>query len=121
MAEFPIVPNKTAMLFFDTLNVYLHPARTEAQAAINESGVIERLARLNRACRAAGVTIFYSQADHRPDGRDFAPLVVDRGHQGQPGEPPRLTAQAGAVSGTAGVEVIPELAPEASDYVIKKH
>ena len=29
MSEFPIVPSKTAMLFFDTLNVYYHPDNTE--------------------------------------------------------------------------------------------
>jgi len=121
MPEFPIVPAATAMLFFDTLNVYLHPANPEAQARIDASGVIGRLAKLNAACRQAGVTVFYSQADHRADGRDFAPLVVDRGHGGRPGEPPRLSSPPSAAAGSPTVEVIPELTPQPGDYIIKKH
>jgi nicotinamidase-related amidase len=122
MADFPIVPAKTAMLFFDTLNTYLHPNDPERQAAIDASGVIARMAKINQACRKSGIAIFYGQADHRPDGRDFAPQVVDLGHAGRPGEPPRLTSgPPSAVSGSADAEVIPELAPQPGDYVVKKH
>ena len=32
MAEFPIIPGKTAMLYFDTLNAYLHPDDPARQA-----------------------------------------------------------------------------------------
>ena len=39
--------------------------------------------------------IFYGQADHRMDGKDFAPLIVDRGHDGKIGEPPRKTTSPG--------------------------
>jgi nicotinamidase-related amidase len=77
---------------------------------------------MNQACRAAGITIVYGQADHRLDGRDFASQIVDQGHQGKPGEPPRRTNSPGVVlGGHRGMEVIPELAPQAADYVIKKH
>ncbi len=41
--DFPIVPSKTAMLFFDTLSSSLHPEDPAAQAAVNESGYIPRL------------------------------------------------------------------------------
>src|SRR5947208_7762354 len=122
MDEFPIVPAKTAMLFFDTLNTYLHPEDPERQAAVNRSGVINRMAKMNRACRDAGITIVYGQADHRLDGKDFAPQIVDLGHQGKPGEPPRRTSSPGVVlGGSKGMEVIPELAPQTAGYVIKKH
>jgi len=121
MADFPIVPSKTAMLFFDTLNTYLHPDDPQRQAAIQASGVIGRMAKMNRACREAGIAVFYGQADHRQDGKDFAPLIVDLGHGGLPGEPPRRTTAAGVAANTKGVEVIPELAPQPGDYVIKKH
>ena len=84
MADFPIVPSKTAMLFFDCLNIYLHPEDPERQAAINESGIITTLQKINTACRAAGISVFYAQADHRPDHRDFAPHVADIGYTGQP-------------------------------------
>src|SRR5207244_5503526 len=79
--NFPIVPSKTAMLFFDTLNVYLHPKDEATRAAVEASGVVAAMQRINQACRSAGGAIFYAQADHRPDLRDFSPHIVDRGHQ----------------------------------------
>lgn len=121
MAEFPIVPGKTAMLFFDTLNIYLHPADAERQATIDASGVIPRMMKINRACRSAGIAVFYGQADHRPDGRDFAPQVVGLGYDGARGEAPRISRRPGAAAGTSEAAIIAELAPEAGDYVIKKH
>ena len=89
MAAFPIVPAKTGMLFFDALNIYLHPENPEQRAAIEKSGVISRMQRMNQACRQGGIAVFYGQADHRPDYRDFWPHVVD----GLPdtGEGPRKT------------------------------
>ena len=121
MPQFPIVPAKTAMLFFDTLNLYLHPEDAKAQEAIDKSGVIPRMQRINEACRRAGIAVFYAQADHRPDYKDFAPHVVDLGYDGKPGQEPRLTTPPPvSVSGGAR-EVIPELAPQPGDYVIKKH
>ncbi|MBM2810883.1 MAG: hypothetical protein HW416_1642 [Chloroflexi bacterium] len=122
VAEFPIVPGKTAMLFFDTLNVYLHPEDPRVRAEIDATGVIGRMAKMDKACREAGIAVFYGQADHRSDGRDFASLVVDRGHGGRPGQPPiRTSFGHGVVAGTTGADVIPEIAPQAGDYVVKKH
>src|SRR5215207_7896682 len=119
MPDFPLVPAKTAMLFFDTLNVYLHPEDKAAQAAIDASGIIPRMQRLMEACRAAGVTVCYGQADHRPDGRDFAPLIVDAGHDNSSG--PRKTTGTAAHANEWNIQIIDELAPRPEDYVIKKH
>ena len=92
MNDVPIVPAKTALLFFDTLNAYLHPEDPTAREAIDRLGVVPKMQRMNEAARAAGIAVFYAQADHRPDGRDFAPLIVDLDHRGKPGDPrPRLT------------------------------
>jgi nicotinamidase-related amidase len=121
MPQFPIVPSKTAMLFFDTLNVYLHPDDPSRQAAIDAESVIPRLVKMNRVCREAGIAIFYGQADHRGDGRDFAPQIVGLGYDGLPGGEPRVTVRPAAAAGTPGVEIIAELAPQPGDYVIKKH
>jgi nicotinamidase-related amidase len=119
MAEFPIVPNKTAMLFFDTLNRYLHPADPGRQEAINKSGVIQRMSKVNDACRSAGIAVFYGQGAHRPDGRDWGKIVIDRGMAGELG--PRYAPPSVGHAGTPAVEVIPELAPQPGDYVIPKH
>ena len=40
MAEFPIIPSKTGMIFFDILNIYLHPEDPEQAAAVEASGVV---------------------------------------------------------------------------------
>jgi nicotinamidase-related amidase len=119
MADFPLVPAKTGMLFFDTLNVYLHPKEPERQAAA--SGVIQTLVKMNQACRKAGVAIFYGQADHREDARDFAPQIIEREIRGHIPGSPFLTTRPAAVSGSWEADVIPELAPQPGDYVIKKH
>lgn len=121
MAEFPIVPSKTALLFFDCLNIYLHPQDAEARAAAEASGMIPALQRINAGSRAAGIPVFYAQADHRPDYRDFAPHVVAEGYDGKPGDPPKQTKPPGVVGGSWGAEVIEEIAPQPGDYVIKKH
>jgi nicotinamidase-related amidase len=129
MPEFPIIPTKTGMIFFDTLNRYLHPADPIRQKAINESGVIQRMAKMKQACDRVGIPSFYPAADHRPDGKDGARQVVDRGMGGQAPngvKGPFLTVPFSAattdlVSGTPGVEIIPELKPQPEDYVIKKH
>ena len=120
MPEFPIIPQETAMLFFDTLNVYLHPTDAKVKAAVEASGVVPAMVRIHEACRKAGISVFYGQADHRPDRRDSFARIVDQGHGGRPGEPPHMTGSSGITSGSWGAEVIPELAPQPDDYVIKK-
>jgi nicotinamidase-related amidase len=120
MAEFPIVASRTAMLFFDTLNVYLHPEKPEAKAAVESSGIVGRMQQLLEASRAAGVTIFYAQADHRPDRRDFASLIVDRSNQ-DPAGGTQKTVGTASHSGEWKAEIIDELAPRTEDYIVKKH
>ena len=121
MADFPIMPSKTALLFFDCLNIYLHPDDPEQRASVEASGMIPALQRINAASRAAGISVFYAQADHRPDHKDFAPHIADLGYTGKPGEPPRRTTPPPVVGDSKGAEVIDEIAPRAGDYVIKKH
>ncbi len=121
MPEFPIIPSKTAMLFFDTLNVYYHPDGPDKPLSGEAAAVVPQLVRLNEACRKAGIAIFYGQADHRPDRRDFASTIVDLGYDGNPGEEPRRSSPPKVAGGTLDAEVIPEIAPQPGDYVIKKH
>lgn len=85
MADFPIVADKTAMLFFDCLSGGLHPEEAEKQAVVNSWGIFEPMQKIERACRAAGIPIFYTQIDHRADLKDIAPLIVDSGADGQRG------------------------------------
>ena len=120
MAGFPIEPKQTAMLFFDTLNVYLHPDDPKSRGEVEASGIIGRFVRLNRICRDAGLTIVYAQADHRVDHRDFVPLIADRGPTIAAGGP-GLTRAPIHGSGMENEQIIPELAPRPEDYLVKKH
>jgi nicotinamidase-related amidase len=120
-AEFGVAPEETALLFFDALNIYLHPREAQAQAALEQSQLVRTLEKLNAACRAFGIPIFYVRADHRPDGKDFVPLTVDLGYDGRPGEGPRRTTPSHAASGTWEATIIEEIAPQPADYVISKH
>lgn len=119
MPEFPIIPSQTGMVFFDTLNRYLHPENAERQAALNP--VIQRMVKMKDACRAAGIAIFFPQADHRPDGKDWPKQVVDRGQGGTTEKGPFIAPPSIGISGSKGVEIIPELDARPEDYVIKKH
>jgi nicotinamidase-related amidase len=121
MAEFPIVSSRTGMLFFDPLNVYLNPRDEERRAAIRETGIIERLARMRDACRAAGIAIFYGQGDHRPDGKDFTPQIVEREIGGKTYGHPFQTVPRSATAGSWEQEIIAELTPGPEDYIVKKH
>ena len=121
MATFPIAPAKTGMLFFDTLNVYLHPKDATAAAAVEASGQVQALQRMNQACRKAGIAVFYAQADHRQDLRDFAPHIVDKGYQEGASGGPFETKPPAAYAGSWEADIIPELAPQPDDYVVKKH
>lgn len=121
MPDFPIVPSKTALLFFDTLNIYLNPDDPQAKAEVEKSGVVPRMQKINEAVRKHGIAVFYAAADHRPDHKDFKPLVVDYGHEAESGAKGRLTPPPPvAVPGPAR-EVIAQIAPQPQDYVIKKH
>lgn len=107
------------MLFFDTLNVYLHPKDPERQAAANE--VIKTMMRINEAYRKTGIAIFYGQADHRPDGKDFAPQIVEKEIPGRKPVAAFQTVPPTTVAGSREHEIIPELAAQPGDYVITKH
>lgn len=118
-SEFACAPNKTAMLFFDTCNSSLHPTDATMQAALNS--YIGLLEKMNRACRAVGLAVFYTRPEHRPDLKDWPRTIVDLGHHGEPGSGPRVSADPGSVAGTWEAQVIDEIAPQPGDYVITKH
>ncbi len=121
MADFPIIPSKTGMIFFDTLNIYLHPDDPEQAKAVEASGVVGGMKRIGDACRKHGISVFYPAADHRPDHKDFSPQIVDAGYRGSPTGKPYVAGPPPVHSGTKDAEVIPEIAPQAGDYMIKKH
>jgi nicotinamidase-related amidase len=119
--DFPIIASKTAMLFFDTLNGSLHPSDPARQAEMAASGYIGRLEKINRACREAGIAVFYTRPEHRPDFRDWPRTIIDQGHHGDSASGPRWSSDPGSVAGSREAQVIEEIAPQPGDYDITKH
>ena len=121
MPRFPIVPDRTAMLFFDCLEGYLRPEDPAARASVEKSGVIPKMQQIERACRARGIPIFYTQVDHRADNKDIAPIIADNPSLGERrGSEPVVVQGTEATPGTWKTEILKEIAPQPNDYVIKK-
>jgi len=110
MNEFPIIPEKTAMLFFDTLN----GSNPEGLAALRAAGYVDRLVQIEQACRKAGIAIFYTLPEHRKDGKDWGLTVV--------GDPPEVTYFKGVnYKGSRHATILDDIAPQPHDYIITKH
>jgi len=108
--EFPIIPEKTAMLFFDTLN----GSNPEGEAKLRATGYFDNLVKIEQACRAAGIAIFYTQPEHRKDGSDWGLTVI--------GNPPETTFFKGVnFKGSHHAEIIDDIKPQPGDYIITKH
>ena len=66
---------KTALLFFDLLNVYYHGAPEETKKRMKP--VVDNAVRLMNAARRHGILIYYAMANHRPDGESRSMIVTD--------------------------------------------
>ncbi|QDY75756.1 isochorismatase family protein [Streptomyces qinzhouensis] len=87
-------------------------ALPELAAVARESGVLDRIARLAAAARAAGVQVVHALAERRPDGRGAnrnAPLFRALG---------ALPVQ--QHSGTPAVELAPPVEAAAEDLVVRR-
>ncbi len=114
-------PHRTAVLFFDVLNVYYRGADEATQR--NMEPMVLNCARIMGAARAVDIPIFYAKADHRPDRADCATTVTDTDMKFQTWPDsvrPRRHAPASS-QGTWESDVIDEIKPQAGDYVISKH
>ena len=104
--EYKILPkvllpgSKTAVLIADMLVDFVSP---RGKLFVPETRkTIDPLRRLMGQARKAGATIIYIQDWHRPDDPEFS---IWGPH---------------AIQETAGTRVIPELAPSAKDYLVRK-
>ena len=120
MAEPPINPRATALLFFDTLKGgnYDHETRSlkrENQAFMNSC------VRILDAARRLGVPVFYAHAAHRADGADWASALTDRIARPRTEKFGRSRINPGSHYGSWEAEVVDELAPRPGDYRVHKH
>jgi nicotinamidase-related amidase len=104
----------TGLVVFDMLEAY----RPQIEAA----GSIGPTRELIDICRGVGIPIFYARADHRADGADFARTVADTDSHFRAWGPdnPYRTMPPHA-SGSPGLSVLAEIAPQPGDYDVPKH
>ena len=110
---------KTALLFFDMLNVYYHGAPQETQKRMKP--VVDNAVRLMKGARRASMPIFYAMAHHLPDGKSRSLVITDTDMRLRPWPNGDCKpAVHGASEGSWAQKVIDEIAPQAEDYVIPK-
>src|SRR5262245_32553577 len=111
---------KTALLFFDVLNVYL-PAPERGKPRVLKPW-IQNAVRLCKAGRAAGLPVFFAKGNHRSDNATSALLLTDTNNSLKPWPNGEVTrGNMHVVAGDKSSEVIPELEPRPDDYYIPKY
>jgi nicotinamidase-related amidase len=110
-------PVHTALLVVDMQNDYIAVGGAAAQRGLDISmlvSVVPTVATLVEAARSAGVLVVYTQMAMDADLRYLADAEYQR-RRLRWGDTPVV------VEGTWGCEIVPELAPEADDLVVRKH
>ena len=110
---------KTALLFFDMLNVYYHGASEETKKKMKP--VVDNAVRLMNGARQNKILIYYAMANHRPDGESRSMIVTDTDMRLRPWPNDDCNPTVhGATEGSWERKVIEEIAPRPEDCVIPK-
>ncbi|UGT43673.1 cysteine hydrolase [Nocardia yamanashiensis] len=119
---FPFAPDTTALLVIDMQRDFLLPGGFGESLGNDVSllrAVIEPLAALMGAARAAGIPVIHTREGHLPDLSDCPPAKLLRGNPSQRiGDPGRFGRI--LVRGEYGHDIIDELTPLAGETVIDK-
>jgi len=111
--------NKTAMLFFDILNIYYHGATHETDE--RRRLVVANAVRLRDAARKTAIPILFVQPNHRPDGATDGPIVTDTDMQLRPWPNGQCAPKTSPAStGSWEAQIIDELKPDPTDYIVPK-
>jgi ureidoacrylate peracid hydrolase len=111
---------KTALLFFDLLNVYYHGASEDTKRRMKP--VVDNAVRLMNAARQNGILVTYAMANHRPDGESRSMIVTDTDMRLRPWPNDDCNSTVhGATEGSWDQKIIEEIAPRREDYVIPKY
>ncbi|WP_054811790.1 cysteine hydrolase family protein [Nocardia arizonensis] len=121
-SPFSFDPGVTALLVIDMQRDFLLPGGF-GESLGNDVGllrtVIEPLAALMAAARAAGVAVIHTREGHRPDLSDCPRAKLERGNPSQRiGDPGRFGRI--LIRGEYGHDIIDELAPLPGEVVIDK-
>ncbi len=109
-----LAADETGLVVFDMLECYRGP--------VEEAGTLQNVVKLVKACRLAGLPVFFARADHRADGRDFALTMSDTDSHfeswGPANKPPTAPPWG---SGSPMLLPLRELEMSEADYDIPKH
>jgi nicotinamidase-related amidase len=119
---YELSPGHTALVVIDMQRDFVEPGGFGASLG-NDVGLLHAaippIAALLAAWRARGWTVVHTRECHRPDLSDCPAAKRERGDPtlriGDPGPMGRLL-----IAGEAGADIIPSLAPAASEWVIDK-
>ena len=114
-------PARTALLAIDMQVDFLSPDGYFARKGYDASplrAVIPIVKTLASAARAAGVRVIWTRQGYRADLADVAPY--DRWRNARAGIPLTPGDGASLLRGSAGYDIVPELAPEANDFIVDK-
>ena len=115
MKDLSFEKDRSALLIIDMQNGFIHPEGSLSRMGLDTSRTslaIEPIRQLKAAFKAQKRPVVYIRHEHRADGTDAGliakvfPPIMDLGH---------------CKEGTWDSEIIAELAPEADDYIVKKH
>ena len=110
---------KTALLFFDMLNVYYPSASDEAKKKMKP--VVDNAVRLMNAARQSGILIYYAMANHRTDGESRSLVVTDTDMRLRPWPDGDCNPTVhGATEGSWEQKVIEEIAAQSDPSGIAK-
>ncbi|WP_040816151.1 cysteine hydrolase family protein [Nocardia concava] len=120
--DFPFDPSTLALLVIDMQRDFLLPGGF-GESLGNDVAllrtVIEPLAALMTAARAAGIPVIHTREGHLPDLSDCPPAKLSRGNPSQRiGDPGRFGRI--LIRGEYGHDIVDELAPLAGEVVIDK-
>lgn len=111
----------TALILFDALNGYLHPADPQKQRFLAERNILPNMRRLLAGARKTGMSAFYPCGAHAEDGSDVVARLTDTDMDLGPGGAADKPIVPRFHRGGAQAQIAPEVAPGAGDYVVPKH
>lgn len=114
-------PARTALLAIDLQVDFLSPDGYFARKGYDPSplrAVIPAIKTLTDAARSAGVRVIWTRQGYRADLADVTPY--DRWRNARAGIPLAAGDGASLLRGSEGYDIVPELTPDAPDFVVDK-
>ncbi|MSP94282.1 MAG: cysteine hydrolase [Alphaproteobacteria bacterium] len=111
---------QTALMLFDALNGYLHPADPKKVQFLADRNILPNLQRLVAGARKVGMTAFYPAGAHAPGGVDSVDRLTDTDMNLQPGGSADNPIRPHFHAGSKDAEIAPEIAPGPGDVMVPK-